>query len=124
VTHLDTSFLVRAFVAGTPQSVRLDRWLDEERLLGISAPAWAEFMCGPVPPAVVRAAADALGIPVPFGVQAAVTVAECFNSSGRRRRTMVDCMIAATAITDAADLATSNVADFERFVPLGLRLAT
>ncbi len=37
---------------------------------------------------------------------------------------MVDCMIASTAMVAGAALATANRADFERLVPLGLRLAS
>lgn len=122
MTHLDTSFLVRALAAGTAESARLDGWLSEERPLAVAAPAWAEFLCGPVSAAVVRVASDVVGVPKPFGVRDAVTAADCFNASGRRRRTMLDCMIAAAAMNAGAELATANAADFERLVPLGLRL--
>lgn len=81
------------------------------------------ILCGPVSAAVVQGASDIVGVPVPFGEREAVVAAECFNAGGRRRGVMVDCMIAATAITGGAALAAANVADFERFVPLGLRLA-
>ena len=46
-----------------------------------------------------------------------------FNATGRRRRMMVDCMIAAVAIAEDAPLATRNADDFGRFVEPGLKLA-
>ena len=43
--------------------------------------------------------------------------------SGRHRGTMVDCMIAATALAEEAAVATSNPDDFSRFEAFGRTLA-
>ncbi len=45
-----------------------------------------------------------------------------FHLTGSKRRTRLDTMIAATAILSGAELATTNPADFEPFVPHGLNL--
>jgi predicted nucleic acid-binding protein len=47
-----------------------------------------------------------------------------FNKTGRRRGSRFDCLIAATAILDQAEVATVNETDFKVFVPHGLKLAT
>lgn len=126
--HLDTNFLVRGLEAGSDQECVISAWLDAHRPLRVSAAAWAEFMCGaaasePPPASAMQAFSAMVGVPVPLGATEAVVAARCYNASGRRRGTMVDCMIAATAIVADAALATATVSDFERLVPLGLRLA-
>lgn len=100
----------------------LRTWLFGGALLGIAAPAWAEFLCGPVTPAAADAALGLLQEPIPFAAAEAVLAARLFNESGRRRGSFVDCMIAATAIEAGARLATANAPDFRRFEPLGLQL--
>jgi predicted nucleic acid-binding protein len=53
----------------------------------------------------------------------AVLAALLFNQTGRRSRSLADCMIAAVAIRCGAKLATINAADFQPFTPHGLVLA-
>jgi predicted nucleic acid-binding protein len=86
--------------------------------------AWTEFLCGPVTPRVVELADGLLGDPMPFDKREAALGAKLFNETGRRRGTLVDCMIAATAIVAGDSLATSNPKDFARFEKLGLVIAT
>jgi predicted nucleic acid-binding protein len=121
--QLDTSFIIRAMVSGTSEDRRLRRWLGEHRAITISAIAWTEFRCGPVADVVIDLVERIVGEPLPFAAPDAVVAASLFDKTGRRRGTMVDCMIAATAVNAGDALATSNVADFKRFEPLGLILA-
>jgi predicted nucleic acid-binding protein len=123
VIHLDTSFLIHALRAGSAQEKALVAWLAGTEELGISAFAWAEFLCGPVSPSAASRALDLLGAPVPLDQATAERAAELFNLGGRRRGSLADCLIAAAAMEAGASLATENAADFRRFVPAGLTLA-
>ena len=89
----------------------------------MSTIAWAEFLCGPINEAVLSLASIIVKQRLNYTEAMAVTAARLFNGSGRRRRSMVDCMIAAAAIEASAAIATANPADFRRFQALGLNLA-
>jgi predicted nucleic acid-binding protein len=123
VILLDTNFLIRALVHGSPEDLAVRRWLKAGDSIGISAIGWAEFLCGPVAPGDLALVARIVGEPLPFGSADAAVTASLFNVAGRRRHSLVDCMIAAVALRAEAPLATSNPADFRRFEPAGLRLA-
>lgn len=121
--QLDTSFLIRSLVAGSGEDRKLRRWIRDRATIRISAMAWTEFLCGPVSPAAVGFAARLLGEPVPFTAAEAALAARLFDESGRRRGTMMDCMIAATAVLAGGAIATSNPADFAPLEKLGVELA-
>ena len=121
--HLDTSFLIRALTPGSQEDVRLREWIGASRPLGVSTVAWAEFLCGPVDETALSVASVVVGQPSRFTEEVAVIAARLFNGSGRRRGTMVDCMIAATALAEEAAVATSIPDDFRRFEAFGLALA-
>jgi len=89
----------------------------------MSAIAWAEFLCGPPPFGLDEAVRDLVRDVVPVAASHAERAATLFNAGGRRTRSLADCVIAAVAIEAGAALATSNIQDFRRFVPHGLRLA-
>ena len=121
--HLDTSFLIEA-VRGDAGAVRkLQDWDSRGETLAISSVAWAEFLCGPLADGDLELAVQIVREPQNFTPEHAVIAARLFNVSGRRRGTVVDCMIAAAAIASDAPLATDNTDDFARFVAHGLRLA-
>ena len=121
--HLDTSFLIRALVLGSPEDRKLRGWIGEGKTLGMSAVAWAELLCGPLARSEMEWAAEIVGQRHAFTPEHAVLAARLFNESGRRRGSLIDCMIAATALADGAPIATANDADFLRFKDSGLTMA-
>jgi len=118
--HLDTSFLIRALVPGSPEDAQLREWLSGEMPLAISAVAWAEFLCGPLAAHDLSLAAAVVGEAVPLTADHAVQAAALFNAAGRKRGTFVDCLIAAMAIEEDAQLATANPKDFKAMAGLQL----
>lgn len=121
--HLDTSFLIAALLPGSPQDQRLRSWLADRTPLGVSAVTWTEFLCGPITPEELELSHRIVGEPLGFGRDDCRLAARLFNVGGRRRGSLMDCMIAATAIRAGAALATANPADFRRFEALGLELS-
>lgn len=121
--HLDTSFLIRALIRGTPEDLALRRWIKAGESLAISTVAWAEFRCGPLQQLELAAAAAIVDRHREFTRDDAETAARLYNESGRRRGSLMDCMIAAVALADGAAVATSNTPDFQRLGELGVTLA-
>lgn len=121
--HLDTSFLIRALIQGTPEDRVLRRWIVEGETLAISTIAWAEFQCGPLHPNELATTAALIDHHRDFTREDAESASRLFNESGRRRGSLIDCMIAAAALADDAPVATANPADFERLQPCGVMLA-
>jgi predicted nucleic acid-binding protein len=122
VTHLDTSFLIRTLVRGSPEDRALRRLLASEEPLGISVICWAEFLCGPISPQVIEPALRLVGDPIRMDATDAARGAQLYNATGRRRGSLLDCLIAAVAIRAGATLATANAADFNRLEPHGLAI--
>jgi predicted nucleic acid-binding protein len=122
VIHLDTSFLIGGLTHGSAQDSRLRQWFQQGEPLAMSAVAWAEFLCGPLQPEHLELAAAIVDERLPFSGEDAAISARLFNEGGRRRGSLLDCMIAAVALRAAAPLATANPADFRPFVSLGLTL--
>jgi len=120
---LDANFLVDVFRKGSASARSLDHWVRRGESISVSSIAWAEFLCGPVAPGNAVAARELLNTIEPFTDPDGVLAAELFNATGRRLRTLADCMIAALAIRRSASLATLDSADFGRFKTFGLKLA-
>lgn len=120
--HLDTSFLVSALQRGTVEESKVNSWLTGNESLGASAVAWAELFCGPLSARDEHIARQMFPhVEVLSGADAEVA-AQLFNKTGRRSRSLADCMIAAVAIRCGAKLATINTPDFQPFVQHGLIL--
>ena len=120
--HVDTSFLIRALEPGSPEDHALRGWIEGREPLAMSAVAWAELLCGPLDPAELKLAEAIVGPPRDFTRDHAAVAARLFNHTGRRRGSVIDCMIAAAALADGAAIATANTADFRRFQEAGLTL--
>ena len=121
--HFDTNFLVQTTVAASVANAKFRAWIDTGKNFGVSSVAWAEFLCGPLDDEAKILAQQIFPNPEPLLASDAVLAADLFNRTGRRSRSLADCMIAAVAIRCRAKLATSNTADFQPFVPHGLVLA-
>jgi predicted nucleic acid-binding protein len=120
--HLDTCFLIQALVPGTDADRRLRAWLGEGHRFCMGTIAWTEFLCGPLEPAARALAEQIVTERVAYSEQDALCAAEFFNATGRRRGSLADCMIAASAKRLHAPLATLNREDFKCFEDFGLRL--
>lgn len=119
---LDTNYLIRGVSEGTTEAAELVAWIEAGEILITPMPAWFEFLCGPVTEdqkTTMRAFLTAI---IPFAEAEAVEAARLFNEIERKRPLRVDAMIAGTAITAKARLATRNRDDFRPFIAHGLTL--
>jgi predicted nucleic acid-binding protein len=123
VIHFDTNFLIQITVAGSPAHMRFQTWANAKEELNVSSMAWGEFLCGPLGATAESLARQVFPNPEPLLPGDAALAARLFNQTGRRSRTLADCMIAAVAIRCSAKLATVNTADFQPMVQYGLALA-
>lgn len=121
---LDANFLIGGVSETRPESSHLLTWAAAGETFCTAAPAWYEFLCGPVTPAQIETMLAFLkGGIIPFAAAQAQVAARLFNAAERPRRLRVDAMIAATAISQQVALATLNTADFKLFTSHGLVLA-
>jgi predicted nucleic acid-binding protein len=121
--HFDTNFLIQATVAGSLAHKQVQFWAEKQEIFGVSSIAWAEFLCGPLDAVAGTLARQIFSEPEPFMTVDATLAAGLFNQTGRRSRSLADCMIAAVAIRCGAKLATNNTTDFQPFILHGLVLA-
>jgi len=121
--HFDTNFLIQTIVAGSGAHEKFQAWTKAHEQCNASSIAWAEFLCGPLDATGEALARQIFPNPEAFLPADAVLAARLFNETGRRSRSLADCMIAAVAIRCGAKLATCNTADFQPFLTHGLILA-
>lgn len=120
---LDTNYLIRGLITDSAEAARIYGWLEADEDISMAAVSWYEFLCGPVTSEEVRLAGNLLtGGILAFQSRQAVMAADLFNLGNRKRSLRVDSMIAATAITSHARLATNNLSDFVVFKDYGLEL--
>lgn len=122
VVELDSNFLVAVLEAGGNESKQLQTWARTGVRIQISAIAWSEYLYGPLDIAVVPLARRLVNSIEAFTEADAELASKLFNTTGRRSRSHVDCMIAAHAIRRDAALATLNIRDFRPFEKFALRL--
>jgi predicted nucleic acid-binding protein len=123
VLHLDTNVLIFAMQPEHPAHQHIAKAVKDGSHLATSSMAWAEFCCGPVTSEAVQAWQTLLAGRILAVDQAiAALAADLFNKTGRRSRSLPDCLIAATAIHHKAPLVTLNHQDFALLVPFGLDL--
>jgi predicted nucleic acid-binding protein len=121
--HFDANFLIQTVVAGSLAHEKFRGWTQGQEDCNASRIAWAEFLCGPLDAPAEAIARQIFQHPEPFLPADAILAARLFNQTGRRSRSLADCMIAAVAVRCGAKLATNNTADFQPFLPHGLVLA-
>ncbi len=119
--HLDANFLVGVIQSEQPLK-QVQEWSESGQYINMSSIAWAEFLSGPVTEAETMEARSLIDSIDAFGERDAYVAADLFNQTGRRSRSLPDCMIAAVSIRCGAALATINSRDFRRFEPFGLKL--
>lgn len=120
--HLDASFLIRGLVRGSAEDRALRKWLKDGESLGMSTIAWTELLCGPLDENQRELMSRVVSQRVAFLEEDSITSARLFNGTGRRRGSLIDCMIAASALRAREPLATANAADFRRFAAFGLAI--
>lgn len=121
--HLDTNLLIDLVTIGSPHIAVIRGWLEKGEKLAMCAIAWSEFLNGPH----TKQQKDAVqaiveGRILDFTAKEAEQASRLFHYTGRKRGSHSDCMIAACAMTHGVQVATRNIADFEKFVPHGLKL--
>lgn len=121
--HFDTNILISLTQAGSSAFLLVEREIPKRTPFQCSAISWAEFMTGPCKAEELSLALQILDEEIiPFTQEDAEVASRLYNDAGRKRGTKLDCMIAATAISHQASLATYNRKDFEKFIPYGLQL--
>ncbi len=119
--HLDTNYLIQ-FAGGSKPAETVLAWIGQGIPIHVSAMAWTEFRCGPLSDDECTLVSEILSGVIPVTEDVANEAGRLFDATGRRSRSLADCLIAATAIGARAKLATNNRSDFKPFLSHGLEL--
>ncbi len=121
--QLDTNFLINALNPKSAEAHLLRVWIEAGVELSLSIMAWSEFLCGPVDNEDIVEWGKIISVIYPTTQSQGELAAQLFNKTGRRSRSLPDCLIAACAMEKECRLATSNKKDFIHFLDFGLKLA-
>lgn len=122
--HLDTTCLIDIHSTGSKMRPLLLSKVRSGEQLSCSVLVWAEYLCGPLSSEERELSWQLIeGAPIPLESFVAELGAQFFNSTGRRRGSLADCFIAATAVNRSATFLTLDNRDFLSFKSIGLKLA-
>jgi len=122
--HLDTNILSGSVEEGGLVAGQMRRWLQRGEKFAVSSIAWTEFLNGSFSDRQIDKVFRIIeGRVVAVGLDEAQIASKLFKLVSSRRGSLADCLIAATAISSGASLATRDHGDFTVFVSSGLRLA-
>lgn len=121
--HLDTNILIGVFSEEKELRAKLKRFFHEGYSFSVSALVWHEFVSGPVKAIQKQHALSLIEERIlPMDKDIAELASELYNSSGRKKSSRPDCIVAATAINYQAEMLTLNASDFKAFSKQGLEL--
>ena len=112
--HFDTNFLIQATIAGSPAHEQFRNWSVAGENFSVSSIAWSEYLCGPLDATARTLALQIFPNPEPFLSADAALAADLFNQTGRRSRSLADCMIAAVTVAAAQNWRRSTLTTFNR----------
>lgn len=122
---LDANYLIATIDPTDHRHAEIVSLLAAGETFCIPAIAWSEFQCGGRDGLTTAEDAHArtiLSRIEPLSSAIAEHGARLFNATGRRQRSLADCLVAATTIETGLTLATANHDDFQPFIPHGLAL--
>ena len=109
MVHLDTNFLIEALKPNSPEQTQVLAWWSAPHDdVNVSVVVWAEFFSGPLTQTQEQTARNFFPTPKPLLPIDAELAAQLFNKTGRRSRTLTDCMIAAVALRCQANLSSNT----------------